>query len=117
MKNFYIFLVALVMINSAAAQWEQQNSETTEDLNSVYFTDSNTGYAVGTGGTILKTTNGGLNWTPQNSNTSLTLTSVYFPKTDTGYAVGAEIILKTTDGGENWTSQTSDFSLRSVYFC
>ena len=28
-------------------------------LYSVYFTDANTGYAVGEGGTILKTTNGG----------------------------------------------------------
>ena len=65
MKNLYILLFALLTLNSAIAQWEQQNSGTSQSLRSVYFTDVNTGYAVGDNGTdngiILKTTDGGIN--------------------------------------------------------
>lgn len=39
--------------------WSLLTSGTTNSLSSVYFTDANTGYAVGENGTILKTTNGG----------------------------------------------------------
>ena len=59
MKNFYILGIALLIFHSAMAQWFPQNSFTTNNLNSVYFTNANTGYAVGDTGTILKTTDGG----------------------------------------------------------
>lgn len=36
------------------------NSSTINTLYSVFFADANTGWAVGYGGTILKTTNGGV---------------------------------------------------------
>jgi len=79
-------------------------------LQSVHFTDNNTGWAVGPGGTILKTTNGGTNWNSQasgmgtnwNSQTSGTtdwLLSVHFTDNNTGWAVGSGgTILKTTNG-------------------
>jgi hypothetical protein len=72
----------------------------------------NTGYIVGGGGLILKTTNGGTNWVQQISETSVSLHSVYFTDSITGYAVGdGGTILKTINGGsvgineeqnENW---------------
>jgi len=46
MKEFFIFLIALLLGSGAMAQWFPQNSGTTKNLNSVYFTDANTGYAV-----------------------------------------------------------------------
>jgi len=100
MKKSYIILVAMFALNVAYAQWLQQNSPTGYGLNSVYFTDENTGFAVGDNGTILKTTNGGINWLTQNSGTDVILLSVHFPTVDTGYAVGVgETILKTVNGG------------------
>jgi photosystem II stability/assembly factor-like uncharacterized protein len=69
-------------------------------LNSVYFANANTGYAVGFYGTIMKTSNGGTDWTIQNSGTSNHLSSVFFTDANTGYAVGdLGTILKTTNGG------------------
>jgi hypothetical protein len=62
MKKFYILMVALLIVSGAMAQWVQQNSGTTSWLNSVFFTDANTGYVVGGDqyyspqGIILKTT-------------------------------------------------------------
>jgi photosystem II stability/assembly factor-like uncharacterized protein len=74
------------------------------------FIDENTGWIVGTGGMIVKTTNGGQTWLYNNSNTS-TSTQIYgvdFVNSSTGWAVAQNgIIRKTTDGGTTWNSQTS----------
>ena len=73
----------------------------------MHFTDTNTGYAVGRSGKILKTTNAGVNWTFLNSGTSINLKSVYFTDMNNGYAVGESgIILKTTDAGITLNSFT-----------
>jgi len=93
-------------LNVANAQWTLQNPFVTEaTLSSVYFTDVNTGYAVGEYGTIIKTANGGTTWTALSSGTTWDLYSVYFTDANTGYAVGG-ISLRTTDGGTNWVLQT-----------
>ncbi len=42
--------------------WVLQNSGTTQNLYDVNFINNTYGWAVGDFGTILKTTNGGLNW-------------------------------------------------------
>lgn len=119
MKKLIKLLIALIGINSAMAQWVPQNSGTTNDLKSVFFTDELTGYAVGNGGTILKTTNGGDNWEIKNSGTSEGLNSVFYVNENTGYTVGDNgTILKTTDAGENWTPKVSGTSsnLMAVHF-
>jgi photosystem II stability/assembly factor-like uncharacterized protein len=125
MKNFYILLIALFMVNGANAQWVQQNSITTSDLYSVYFTNVNVGYAAGmTGDTILKTTDGGTIWVPQTAHWGY---SVHFPNTDTGYIASTYCgtsyacwckMFKTIDGGENWEDLPVDItgSLLSVHF-
>ena len=124
MKKFTIILTVLIaMTITANAQWTQQTSGTTNHLYSVYFTDANTGYAVGYNGTILNTINAGANWFPQISGTTNFLNSVYFTDVNTGYAVGGDgysvgTILNTSNGGTNWTAQTSGttYKLNSVYF-
>ena len=66
------------------------------------------GTAVGFGGTILRTTDGGTTWARQTGGTSKILVDVYFTDTNTGTAVGQNgTILTTSDGGDNWTSQVS----------
>jgi photosystem II stability/assembly factor-like uncharacterized protein len=51
--------ITIIKTTDAGLNWTAQSSGDTNSLYSVYFTDSNTGYSVGSGGTILKTTNGG----------------------------------------------------------
>jgi photosystem II stability/assembly factor-like uncharacterized protein len=119
MKMFYFFLLTLFSVNGAIAQWVQQNSGTTRNLNSVYFTDSNTGYIVGDHGIILKTTDGGTNWMAQSSGTIHDLRSVYFTDAGTGYAVGMfNVLLKTVNGGIDWTIQNLPIPvhLQSIHF-
>ena len=94
-------------------------------LNSVYFPDANTGYAVGGNdymnpyGVIFKTTDGGDTWSELSSGTTHPLHSVFFTDVNTGYVAGDYgTIRKTINGGTTWTalqSGTSDY-FNSVYF-
>ena len=98
------------------AQWYQQNSGTTANLNSVHFEDANNGWAVGDSRIILHTTNGGQEWIAQTSGTDRWLQSVSFTDLNNGTTVGGGendtteegIILRTTNGGMTWFQQTSD---------
>jgi photosystem II stability/assembly factor-like uncharacterized protein len=130
MRRFYILLIGLFVIDIANAQWVKQTINDDIHLKSVYFTDANTGYAVGDScyfvgnvghceGIILKTNDGGTNWTIQVSGLDHVLVSVFFLDANTGFAVGDEgIFLKTTNGGTDWTTQTIDstYALQTVFF-
>ena len=74
-------------------------------LNDVQFlADGQRGWAVGDGGTIVTTTNGGGQWTSQTSGTGQNLTSVQFlADGQRGWAVGSGgTIVTTTNGGGQW---------------
>jgi photosystem II stability/assembly factor-like uncharacterized protein len=108
-----IFLVGqsgqILKSNDAGATWQKQNTNTTETLNAVFFSNASTGYIVGDNRTILKTTNGGKTWIKQVSPTTKHLYSAYFKDLNTGYIASYDwsvdsctVLLKTTDGGSNW---------------
>ena len=72
------------------------------------FADATHGWAVGAGGTILATIDGGASWHTQSSGTSSALSAVAFADATHGWAVGAAgTILASTDGGTTWTAQSS----------
>ena len=105
-----VLLSAFVLFSAGAslAGWVRQFEPLGENLYSVHFPEnSQTGYMVGDGGLIEKTTNGGRDWTPQVLYTVPGLRSVHFPvDASTGYAVGeVATILKTTNGGTDWMFQ------------
>ena len=92
--------------------WEQQPSGTTENLNSVSFVTPESGWAVGSSGTILHTEDGGRTWNKQISGTSEWLASVTFATPQSGWVVGTKgIILHTEDSGNTWKTQTSGVEL------
>lgn len=64
------------------------------------------GYAVGTGGGILKSVNGGQSWVAQASPLSVSLYDVSFADAFNGWAISAGgVLLHTADGGANWRLQ------------
>ncbi len=69
-------------------------------LRAVHFVTATTGTAVGLGGTILRTIDGGSSWVYQTSGTTNDLWGVSFADATTGTAVGFDgTILRTTTGG------------------
>jgi len=111
----------LVLFSSLLfAGWSAQTSGVVTDLNSVSFPEGTlVGYAVGEGGAILKTTDGGNNWVPQTSGTGSGLYAVSFEDNSTGVAVGKSgTAIRTTDGGATWapTSVGATTNLLAVQF-
>ncbi|MDP4269906.1 MAG: YCF48-related protein [Bacteroidota bacterium] len=88
----------------ASISWIKLSSGTNVNLRSVYFTDKNTGFAIGDSGTILKTTDAGATWAKKSPKKydAESLKSICFVNKDTGYVIGSESIRKTMDGGETW---------------
>ena len=106
-------------------RWHQQTIDGVSEFNSIYFTDSMNGWAVGAfyvpginnyGGAVFRTTDGGKTW--ENSivlDFWSDLNDVYFSDPQTGWAVGYKktgdlsgylyegILMRTTDGGETWS--------------
>lgn len=102
------------------ANWSGQFSESyNRPLNSIYFTDTQNGWAVGGSGAILHTTNGGGSWIEQQSGTYHDLKSVFFTDASTGWCVGGSgTVLHTSNGGGSWSPQdpgTND-DLEGVHF-
>ena len=67
------------------------------------FVDDSRGWAVGQGGTVLATVDGGINWNGQPSGTTLDLSQAVFPNALAGW-VTSEFgeLLRTADGGASW---------------
>jgi photosystem II stability/assembly factor-like uncharacterized protein len=77
-------------------------------LNGVCFASPDSGWALGTGGRIYFSLDGGESWSQQASGTSQGLEKVHFLDGQRGYVCGtgggnAWLVLHTTDGGAAWT--------------
>ncbi|MCX6243104.1 MAG: YCF48-related protein [Bacteroidetes bacterium] len=122
MKKFYILLaVALLIFNTSRAQWNALVSGTTNNLYSVCFTTSTTGYIIGgsgTGGTVTSTLDGGASWTTKTIGTP-DCYGIEFPDLNTGFIAGFDgTIMKTTNAGTTWLPLVSGVSrvLWSIFF-
>jgi len=110
MKKVIFIIGFLLLFGNGYSQWIWQNPHPVgSNLQSCFFTTSNTGYAVGWDGTIIKTTNGGVNWIQIYTGLYLKFYSIFFTNQYTGYVISGEedrylnnILLKTTDEGITW---------------
>jgi len=107
MKNILIITAALfILAISSRAQsggWTIQSSPTTQNLNGISFSDANTWIAVGDGGTIIRSSDGGMNWVIISSPVADALRGVCMHGSF-GLAVGISgRMVKTTNSGLSWT--------------
>ncbi len=80
-------------------------------LHDVSAASAQVAYAVGNGGTILKTEDGGTNWTKLNSSTDQTLMGVAALDATHVVVVGSNgTIRRTVDGGTTWAPDVSNSS-------
>jgi photosystem II stability/assembly factor-like uncharacterized protein len=104
--------------SDAGVTWQNQTSQTSSNLNAVFFAEPGTGWVVGNLGTVLKTTNRGETWTRLQLGIGENLMDVAFADPASGCAVGsAGAVLRTDDGGQTWQKQNiTGLTLRGVAF-
>jgi len=81
------------------------------------YTDSNKILMVGSGGIIVKSTNGGANWVQQVSGTTKNLRYIYVINETDIYVCGDQgTVLRTLNGGNTWNAQivNSSADLKSL---
>jgi photosystem II stability/assembly factor-like uncharacterized protein len=97
--------------------WAPVTNSFSANLIRVDFPTTSTGYICGSGGTVLKSTDGGQSWSALTSGTTQSLYVVEFLDENTGYVGGdGNTLLKTTDGGQTWTPLTVGGNIRGIYF-
>lgn len=80
----------------------------TGDVYGISYASSSTVYAVGTSGSVYKSTDGGHNWTVS-STLSAMLFGVDFANTTFGVIGGEETMFATNDGGSSYTSYVTGY--------
>ncbi|MDQ1265952.1 MAG: hypothetical protein QG635_1104, partial [Bacteroidota bacterium] len=73
-------------------------------INSMKFYDKNTGWAIGSEGLILKTTDGGENWIDKSLKNDSDIMSIIINDENTAFIVAGYSLYKTTDGGNSWVN-------------
>ena len=95
--------VLLLICCSAHAQWQVLFSTSTNDLEEIKFVDPQLGYAVGSMGTVLRTTDAGASWQSLTTPSGNKLNTVHFHDANHGFTGGEDGLFETTDGGTTWT--------------
>jgi len=107
----YLVLSSMFLLMLITSLYSQQQNWTWQNplpqgnyLNDVKVIDENLIFVVGQGGTIMKTTDGGINWTICNTvTTKLLRRSKFLQNGLVGYVSGANTsLIKTIDGGVTW---------------
>ncbi|MCU0372659.1 MAG: T9SS type A sorting domain-containing protein [Ignavibacteria bacterium] len=120
-KSVFLFTILFLFTasNCFTQAWVSQNSGTTRTLNSVYFCNTNTGFAAGDSGTIRKTTNGGVNWSPVNSPFGINFGYVIMFGSDSVIIASkvTDSILYSTNSGANWILREATPNSYSTQAC
>jgi photosystem II stability/assembly factor-like uncharacterized protein len=98
-----------------AGSWSRQRTGSLAWLHAVYFLDRDRGWAVGSRGTLLTTSDGGKSWQAKPQPTEDTIRDVYFADEQNGWLVcernvydlpsndeARAYFMTTDDGGEHW---------------
>ncbi|MCI0448282.1 MAG: YCF48-related protein [Chlorobi bacterium] len=104
-------LIIFLFAQQSFSQWTLLNSGSGSNFKSIYFTSASTGYVCGSGGVIIKTTNGGVNWSSLSSGLGVDINSIYFYNASTGLAcANSGNIIITTNSGNSWNTVPSGVS-------
>ena len=104
--KLFLFVLIIFTFHNLCAQWHWQNpTPIGKPIRDLQFTDDLTGYACGSGGLFLKTTDRGKKWVELNIPSDGLIIKLFFLNSETGWYLtyGDYSLYKTTDGGTNWT--------------
>ncbi|CAN5453308.1 hypothetical protein BH10BAC5_BH10BAC5_09670 [soil metagenome] len=104
MKHILLILILTLTVPSFANYgWYMTPTNTTTTVGGISMISSTRAIAVGFGGLLRSTTNGGATWLFSSAGVSSNLHKVLFINSNVGTIVGAEgVLLHTTNGGNSW---------------
>lgn len=123
MKKYFFIVLSLVLFSNLYSQgyWTRLNSPTYKKLEKLFCIDSLNCWAAGDSGTIIHTSNGGMDWEIQNSEVSNRIQDIFFLNHNLGWAVSTRFdtiagsyIIKTTNGGKVWEKEF--FNVENKFF-
>ena len=106
--------------SATGGTWAAQNSTTATHLRDIDAVSEQVAWAVGDGGTVLRTTDGGSTWVVRNAGVAVALRGVKAIDANTAYVVGdatagAGVFTRTTDGGTTWSAPAATGSNSYLY--
>ncbi|HEY0429911.1 MAG TPA: YCF48-related protein [Pyrinomonadaceae bacterium] len=117
-----IILLLTVFVSIANAQWRKQTVDTKASLRGLSVVNENIVWASGTGGTFLRTTDGGKTWTTGKvpDAEKLDFRDVEAFDADTAYLLSigegeSSRIYKTIDGGKTWKLQFKNTNPKAFF--
>ena len=102
MKSIITIIVIVFMtFTTLHAQWHEVKSPTSKTITDIHIVDSENGFMSCASGTVLKTTNGGLDWQAFNTGISASFRSIFGIDKDTAYTAGISLY-KSTNSCVSW---------------
>jgi photosystem II stability/assembly factor-like uncharacterized protein len=106
LRILYLLILLPIFADGQEGNFKWQNPlPQGNDLNGVSCASGRYAWAAGQAGTIIKSTDKGVNWEIQYSGVTNQLNGVSFTDSLTGWVCGNSVILHTGDGGETWIQQ------------
>lgn len=106
-RRFLFCFILLSIFNlTLQAQWmTAPKTDSSGDLNAVYFADSKRGWVAGDNGYLATTIDGGRSWTKQNVGTTSSISDIYFRSPEKGYLLAGNRVFSSIDGGLTWREE------------
>ena len=105
---------------NAQSSWYELSTGIDVTINDLEFINADTGFAVGDGGTLIRTFNGGAKWETVDAGVASNLSGIAFVDATTLILVGeGGLVLRSTDLGTNWdviTIDNVDYDLHDADF-
>lgn len=104
---FFVLMSGVFAVGlKAEVTWEKVTSGTTSRFWDVAYASETTAFAVGVGGMVMKSTDGGTTWSAVTHGlTTQDLYVIHFATDQVGFIGGlSATVLKTVDGGATWTN-------------
>ena len=121
MKKYFIVFFGLILSLqlSAQAKWDTLSPfPTTNSLFDTHFISEETGWIVGSNGTVMRTTDGGSSWDLQYYDSTKLFKSVFFIDENEGWVGGKNYLIHTLNGGDSWELQylPAIIEMQDIYF-
>jgi photosystem II stability/assembly factor-like uncharacterized protein len=122
MKTIFFLLALFILSPAASAQWQKQAVNTTASFRGLSVVNDQVIWASGTGGTFIRTTDGGKTWKvgTVSGAEKLDFRDIEAFDANTAYVLSIgngenSRIYKTTDGGETWKLQFTNKNEKAFF--